>query len=420
MFRATVTLQCPSDDVQCGSSQSNWGLTRLHRDPDGVYRAVFTSDAPARVEYKYVVDGEWWLDASAPTTDNGLGGLNNYVDLRLDEGHAKDTAEGVTVSAPECAVEESEQQNDEKKSIETSEQEKRIEEEKLKKEKEEKERKQREEEKVRMEEEKKKEEERKRKEMEERLKKEKEEEEEKARKKRMEEERKQKEEEERMMREKEEERRKEAERKKEEEVPTKKAVEERKPKDAGTAKEASRTEQHPKTAPSAKRVQTEEAKAVASPRKSETTVITLKSVSAGKFLSFSGSRLVLSAEKTPHSEFTAGDKEFLDLGVSLMSFGNKFVSLGMFGEVSCSKTETTSSDYFSIVDDGLPLGQVRVKQRNAQRYLAVRGTKVVSVAKPSADAVWTLGIESGSVSRHAASKAPSFAKLLHKLGVALQ
>jgi enterochelin esterase-like enzyme len=49
----------------------------------------FQADLPsdARVEYKYVVDGKWVLDRSAPKSDNGFGGFNSYwqgPDYKMD------------------------------------------------------------------------------------------------------------------------------------------------------------------------------------------------------------------------------------------------------------------------------------------------------------------------------------------------
>src|SRR5215472_3321490 len=48
-------------------------------DQSGLFHYTLHLSEPARLEYKFIVDGEWKLDPFCPNTvDNGIGGQNSY------------------------------------------------------------------------------------------------------------------------------------------------------------------------------------------------------------------------------------------------------------------------------------------------------------------------------------------------------
>jgi 1,4-alpha-glucan branching enzyme len=78
-------------------------------DDSGIFHYTLNLSEPARLEYKYIVDGEWKSDPLRHSIDNGLGGQNSYFvvgefhdspELRMDGKHPARARRGVRVREP--------------------------------------------------------------------------------------------------------------------------------------------------------------------------------------------------------------------------------------------------------------------------------------------------------------------------------
>lgn len=80
----TVHIPQAEKVMLVGRFQGGWDSPRpLAVDGNG-YWYVQLRLPPGSYEYFYLVDGEPWVDVSAPRVEDGLGGQNNVVSLALE------------------------------------------------------------------------------------------------------------------------------------------------------------------------------------------------------------------------------------------------------------------------------------------------------------------------------------------------
>lgn len=76
----TFTWNGPAETVYVTGSFDNWAKSELmDKDPTTGQFSKSVKLPQGKVEYKYLVDGEWELDTTAKTEDNGNGIKNNYL-----------------------------------------------------------------------------------------------------------------------------------------------------------------------------------------------------------------------------------------------------------------------------------------------------------------------------------------------------
>ena len=76
-----VYVSTPGRKVMLAGSFNNWQPVKQLKDRDnnGVYRCQLRLE-PGEYQYKFIVDGDWCLDAENPNfTQNGFGSLNSVL-----------------------------------------------------------------------------------------------------------------------------------------------------------------------------------------------------------------------------------------------------------------------------------------------------------------------------------------------------
>jgi 1,4-alpha-glucan branching enzyme len=58
--------------------------TKLDKDKHGFWRTALDAPAPGVYQYKFIVNGEWWLEDpnNGVTAPDGQGGLNSVLTIR--------------------------------------------------------------------------------------------------------------------------------------------------------------------------------------------------------------------------------------------------------------------------------------------------------------------------------------------------
>ena len=82
--RVVFQLNAPNAaEVAVGGSFNDWNAEKhvLKRKPGGFWEKTMMLP-PGRYEYKFLVDGRWWLDPSnKQSCDDRLGGLNSVIEV---------------------------------------------------------------------------------------------------------------------------------------------------------------------------------------------------------------------------------------------------------------------------------------------------------------------------------------------------
>ncbi|KFY33620.1 hypothetical protein V495_08284, partial [Pseudogymnoascus sp. VKM F-4514 (FW-929)] len=89
----------PASEVIVTGTFDNWAQTeKLHKKGDIFEKEVTLPSAADKIYYKFLVDGNWVTDHTAPQENDNLGNLNNYLTTDRIKKHAHTPASAAIMS----------------------------------------------------------------------------------------------------------------------------------------------------------------------------------------------------------------------------------------------------------------------------------------------------------------------------------